>query len=166
MNSSSIRTESRWEAMLARRKVLLAGFLGSLAGAYGFFAVLALKFIFPKRSRRPVTRIFLGFASDLGIGESRVKVMPSGDQLLISNTGQARAASGSPFVAFSNHCPHLGCKVHWRAADSHFECPCHQGIFDSNGLPLSGPPAQSGQSLVEYRLELKGDAIYALVEEG
>ena len=144
---------------------MFGGFVASLVGAYGLFASFALRFIFPERLERPLRRIFLGFANQLDTGQSRVVSMPSGDQLLLSNTGQVRADSGSTFVAFSNRCPHLGCKVHWNAKESEFVCPCHQGIFDSDGIATAGPPAQADQQLTAYPIEQDGDSIYALVED-
>ena len=68
-------------------------------------------------------------------------------------------------AAFSNRCPHLGCRVLWDAKENVFECPCHQGIFDPDGIATAGPPAQAGQILTAYPIELKGDSIYALVEQ-
>ncbi len=153
------------ESWPARRKVLFGTFLAVLGGAYGIFATFALKFVFPKLTRRPPVRVFLGFNSELDVGQSREMTLPSGDRLLLSNTGRLRPESQSTFVAFSNRCPHLGCKVHWKAQNGIFECPCHQGIFDADGVATSGPPAQAGQSLTHYPLEMDGDSIYALVED-
>ncbi len=44
---------------------------------------------------------------------------------------------GEEIVAFSARCTHLGCKV--RFQESEFRCPCHQGVFDIEGKPKSGP---------------------------
>ncbi len=150
---------------IGRRKFLFGGFLAALAGAYGLFAGIAVRFIFPAREAPRLGRIFLGFTKDVGPGASRAVTMPSGDQLLISNTGRLNADTGNTFVAFSNSCPHLGCKVHWEAQQERFFCPCHQGVFDADGIARSGPPADSGSNLRPYRIEVVGASIYALVEE-
>ncbi len=144
---------------------MLGGLLTSLAAAYGLFASYAVKFIFPERKPLRLKRVFLAFASDIAQGESRSILMPSGDQLLISNIGSLDPGSGNTFVAFSNSCPHLGCKVFWEAQEERYICPCHQGVFDAEGIAISGPPAQSGSNLRHYRIEVQGNAIYALVEE-
>ncbi len=47
---------------------------------------------------------------------------------------------GQDYVAMSNICTHLGCRVRWIAEQQKFFCPCHNGIFDKNGNVLSGPP--------------------------
>ena len=44
-------------------------------------------------------------------------------------------------------CPHLGCRVHWEAQNDRFFCPCHNGVFNADGLATAGPPAQAKQSL-------------------
>ncbi|MGE5250901.1 MAG: ubiquinol-cytochrome c reductase iron-sulfur subunit [Bacteroidota bacterium] len=48
--------------------------------------------------------------------------------------------NGEDFVALSNICTHLGCRVRWIAADGKFYCPCHNGVFAKDGSVVSGPP--------------------------
>ena len=48
--------------------------------------------------------------------------------------------NGRDFVAMSNICTHLGCRVRWIVDQEHFFCPCHNGIFDKDGHVLDGPP--------------------------
>jgi len=47
---------------------------------------------------------------------------------------------GQNFIAMSNVCTHLGCRVRWVAEQNKFFCPCHNGVFDMYGNVLSGPP--------------------------
>jgi len=152
------------EKTIGRRKWLLSGVVASLAGAYGVVAAFAARFLFPERAKGRQRRLFLGFAHELDVGESRSIVMPSGDELLLSNTGRINPDNGSPFLAFSNRCPHLGCKVHWQAQENRFYCPCHQGVFDPNGLATAGPPADAGKSLKPYELDIVNQSIYVVEE--
>ena len=147
------------------RRLLLAGLLTALASTYGLFASYAIRFVFPKRVAPRRQRIFIAFSHDIDPGDSRAVNMPTGDQLLISNTGRINAATGNTFIAFSSSCPHLGCKVHWEARRERFFCPCHGGVFEPDGKSIAGPPAQAGQNLKPYDIEVEGSSIYAIVEE-
>lgn len=148
-----------------RRKLLVGGLLASLAAAYGTITTFALQFIFPKREPGLRQLIFIGFAREIEPGESKAVPLPSGDQLLVSNTGSIHPATGIPYIGFSNQCPHLGCKVHWESQNRRFVCPCHQGVFTPDGVAIAGPPAQANQKLRSYPIEIKGDALYVVVEE-
>ena len=44
------------------------------------------------------------------------------------------------FVAFSINCTHLGCPIRWLPDADLFMCPCHGGVFYSDGTVASGPP--------------------------
>lgn len=149
----------------SRRKLLVAGVFASLVAAYGTLTSFALAFVFPSQTRRPVRRIFIGFADELAVGASKSITMPSGDQMIVSNTGTINLENNSTFTGFSNRCPHLGCRVHWDGSDGQFICPCHQGVFNAEGVATAGPPAQANQVLRAYSLDIKGNSMYALVED-
>ena len=46
------------------------------------------------------------------------------------------------YVALSSRCMHLGCPVRYIAAAERFVCPCHGGVYDYTGEPVSGPPVR------------------------
>jgi Rieske Fe-S protein len=60
--------------------------------------------------------------------------------------------NGREFVAMSNICTHLGCRVRWIDGREEFFCPCHNGVFDKNGRIVSGPvprPLDQFETMVE-----------------
>lgn len=51
-----------------------------------------------------------------------------------------RRNSTDEFTAFAVNCTHLGCPVRWEAGAELFMCPCHGGVYYSNGDVAGGPP--------------------------
>lgn len=47
---------------------------------------------------------------------------------------------GQNYIAMSNICTHLGCRVRWIEDREQFLSPCHNGVFDKLGFVVSGPP--------------------------
>lgn len=67
--------------------------------------------------------------------------------------------NGRDFVAMSNICTHLGCRVRWISDEDQFFCPCHNAIFDRQGAVVAGPPPRP---LDRYELKVEDDQIYIL----
>lgn len=67
--------------------------------------------------------------------------------------------NGSDFVAMSNICTHLGCRVRWIEDSQQFFCPCHNGVFDKSGGVVSGPVPRS---LERYEVKVEDDQIFVL----
>ena len=69
-----------------------------------------------------------------------------------------------PYVVISTRCAHLGCPVRYIQASQKFVCPCHGGVYDSQGKVQGGPPvrpldrfytrAEGGRVLVGDRFSL------------
>lgn len=55
-------------------------------------------------------------------------------------------------VVFSVHCAHLGCPVSWFPQSGLFMCPCHGGVYSSEGKNVSGPPPR-GLFRYQHRVE-------------
>jgi cytochrome b6-f complex iron-sulfur subunit len=51
------------------------------------------------------------------------------------------------YKALSLICTHQGCTVRYVTSQQEFQCPCHGGLYDSNGNVLAGPPPQALQKL-------------------
>ena len=76
------------------------------------------------------------------------------DESLVAQLDAMVKRTGEGFAAFSSVCPHLGCRVHCEAENRLFFCPCHRGVFDSDGKATEGPPADAGQSLERIPVEV------------
>lgn len=144
----------------SRRRWLLGGMVGGLCASFGTLTAFAVSFLLPRRSRPLEQRVFLGFRFELDPGQSRLVTLPSGERMILVNTGEGPSHG---FRGFSSRCPHLGCRVHFAPEGDRYVCPCHDGIFDLDGVGTSGPPAQAGQRLAAYRIEADGDSLYAAV---
>ena len=62
-----------------------------------------------------------------------------------------RRLGGDKVVAFSSICPHLGCAVEYRSAQSDFYCPCHLSSFDLEGARQNNIPPR-GMDQLEVKL--------------
>jgi menaquinol-cytochrome c reductase iron-sulfur subunit len=68
-----------------------------------------------------------------------------------------RRVSKDQFIAFSVHCTHMGCPVRWEAGSELFMCPCHGGVFYSDGTVASGPPPKP---LVRLQVRATNGQVY------
>ena len=67
--------------------------------------------------------------------------------------------NGRDFVAMSNICTHLGCRVRWIADQEVFFCPCHNAGFAKNGEVASGPPPRP---LAQYQIKEEDGQLFVL----
>jgi len=66
---------------------------------------------------------------------------------------------GRDYVAMSNVCTHLGCRIRWIAGQDQYVCPCHNGVFDKQGNVLSGPPPRP---LEWYETKVENEQLFIL----
>lgn len=65
----------------------------------------------------------------------------------------------SKIVVFSLICSHKRCTVKYKEIEDHFECPCHEGIYDRYGEVIDGPPPEP---LTRFKHEIRGDELWVL----
>ena len=58
----------------------------------------------------------------------------------VASNGVVIVYTGSSYLAVAQSCTHNGCSVAYNTSGNNFVCPCHGGVFDSNGNVTSGPP--------------------------
>ncbi len=123
-----------------------------LVTSHALAAGLAIRYLYPSKNDSK-QRLFVGVRSEIPPGSAFVYEAPGGETINI-----VRGTKG--FVALSDVCPHLGCRVHWDPGSEEFVCPCHDGHFHSDGTPKAGPPAEMGAALPRYELVEEGDILY------
>jgi nitrite reductase/ring-hydroxylating ferredoxin subunit len=79
-----------------------------------------------------IGRLFASSISTLAPGEGGV--VKADGQIV----GVYRDVSGQPH-AVSITCTHLGCTLHWNAAETTWDCPCHGSRFGYDGAVRDGP---------------------------
>ena len=131
------------------RRDLLASILmsGGLIASYGLLGLQGLLFLLPERIRPRTRRLFAGQLDQYKGGGVKVFFDLRGNAVLVRR-------ANSKLQAFDSTCPHLGCRVHWVEKEQIFFCPCHRGVFNSDGVAISGPPAAAGQSLTPVPAEV------------
>jgi Rieske Fe-S protein len=103
----------------------------------------------------------LGRVSEFPEGETRLAnfrnpiVMPA-DGKTVDTACWVRHIEGEQFQVFAIDCAHLGCPVRWFAQSGLFMCPCHGGVYYSDGSRASGPPERG---LFEYPYKVKDGLI-------
>jgi Rieske Fe-S protein len=103
----------------------------------------------------------LGRVSEFPEGETRLAnfrnpiVMPA-DGKTVDTACWVRHIEGERFQVFAINCAHLGCPVRWFAQSGLFMCPCHGGVYYSDGSRASGPPERG---LFEYPYKVKDGLI-------
>jgi len=124
--------------------------------SYGTFISIIIRYLFPPDARK--SWVFVQDLSSFKSGDSLPFRAPNGERIAIARQGMSGGVSD--FVALSSTCPHLGCQVHWEAANNRFFCPCHNGAFNAGGKAIAGPPAEAGQSLFTYPLKVEEGLLY------
>jgi arsenite oxidase small subunit len=142
------------------RKLDRRGFMKTLVGAAGVFAVsslpwgvLAAKELngltdkkYPKHKITDVKSIAVGDAVDFAFPSEH-------DSAILIRLDE------NEYVAYQNACTHLRCPVFWDKKVEEMICPCHHGKFNAKtGEPIAGPPRRP---LPEIQVKVENGAIYA-----
>jgi Rieske Fe-S protein len=132
---------------------------GSMAVSYGLALVYGLRFLYPRQRQPKFKEIFVATTEEVPEGGSFEFTDPVGSKVLINRIKEGK------FAAFSDVCPHLGCKVHWMSKEKKFFCPCHAGEFNENGIAIAGPPKEENKNLKSYELIAYGKSVFIRIPE-
>jgi len=85
---------------------------------------------------------------------------------ILPNSGRIVPFSGKPALVFrsasgelkalSATCTHLACTVQYRPERADIWCACHNGVYDANGVNISGPPPRP---LTKLEVNVRGEKI-------
>ncbi len=131
--------------------------VGGLVAAYGTLAGFLGRFLYPAHPDRR-NWLFVQQVARIPPGAAMVFRLPNGSPVNITRRGQG--TTDADFIALSSTCPHLGCQVHWEAQNRRFFCPCHNGVFTPEGKAIAGPPAEAGQSLLQFPLKVERGLLF------
>jgi len=67
--------------------------------------------------------------------------------------------NGRDYIAMSNICTHLGCRVRWITNQEQFFCPCHNAAFSKEGNVIAGPPPRP---LDRYQVKVENEQLFVL----
>lgn len=138
--------------------------LGALIGAV--YAIPAIAYLIAPALQREEENewLSLGSTSRVELGKpTLVKTTIERQTGWITNQEELSVyvltENGRDYVALSNICTHLGCRVRWIDDQEEFFCPCHNGVFDKDGTVLDGPPPRP---LDQFEVRVQDDQIQVL----
>jgi menaquinol-cytochrome c reductase iron-sulfur subunit len=132
--------------LVERRRFLSRISIALSAMAAAVVGVPVIGFLFSPLSRKP-PRAWRGVGpvDRFKVGETVSVNFEDASPLPWSGVTARTAAwlrrdSESSFTAFAVNCTHLGCPVRWFADPKLFLCPCHGGVYNTDGSVAGGPP--------------------------
>lgn len=152
---------------LDRRQFLSAATLGIAGLISALFAVPAVAYLIAPALRRLQQEnwIPLGSTSKVEVGTPTLfKATVEQETGWIVNEQEVGVyvltENGRDYVAMSNVCTHLGCRIRWIEDQEQFFCPCHNGVFSKEGAVVAGPPPRP---LDRYETKVEDGQIYIQV---
>jgi len=123
---------------------------GGLLGWIGSVLYPVLSFLRPpKIAEANVNSVKAGLASEFAVNSSEIVKFGRKPVILIRT-------DGGDFRAFAATCTHLDCIVQYRTDLKQIWCACHNGLYDTKGRNVSGPPPKP---LEEFAVNIINDEI-------
>lgn len=148
--------EAARRSFFAKLSIGLSGVIGAIMVLPGLGYILAPIFRAPPRKWRKVGKV-----DQFKVGSTILVTYedssPEPWAGVTARTGAwLRRTTETDFIAFSINCRHLGCPVRWVDDAGLFMCPCHGGVYYSDGTVAGGPPPKP---LERLSVRVKGDEV-------
>lgn len=155
MNEESEKEISR-RKFFVKLSLSLAGISAAVAAIPVLSALLAPLLEHVPREWRTV-----GNVNDFEIGSTKLVQFVNADPKpyagVTANSGAwLRRIDNEKFIAFAVNCTHLGCPVRWEKNANLFMCPCHGGVYYSDGTVAAGPPPRP---LTKYEVRISNGKV-------
>ncbi len=139
------------ENLVSRRSFLAWVSAGAFSLMSGFAAFIGLGFLYPVKRQKPPA-LFVCLESEVPLVGEALEIRDlKGRKVFLM-----RKADGE-LMTIGTVCSHLGCTVFYRPKKKRFDCPCHDGVFDGEGNPVSGPPRRP---LERYPTEVRESKVF------
>jgi menaquinol-cytochrome c reductase iron-sulfur subunit len=152
-------------SLLARRRFLSRVSIALSTLAAAVVGVPVIGFLISPLARKP-PRVWrpVGTVGQFKVGETVSVNFDDASPLPWSGVSARTAAwlrrdGESSFTAFAVNCTHLGCPVQWFGGPKLFLCPCHGGVYNSDGSVAAGPPPKP---LGRYPVRVRGSQVEIL----
>ncbi len=160
MNTNSSEIGSPEEVSRRRFLERLCVALGSLCAIV--LAIPGVGFVLaPLLRKTPQLWRGVGQVKDYRVGQTVQVTFEDSSPLpwagVTAKTGAwLRRIGEDEFIAFAVNCSHLGCPVRWLPDANLFMCPCHGGVYYSDGRVAAGPPPQP---LSRYQVRIQNGEV-------
>lgn len=158
------------ELGVTRRQFFNRGILTGMGLAVGGFAGAALAFVWPSSAGGSGGKVNVGSVAQVeadleakrpfynASAKLYIQPFPKSDVKKAAKVYPPPVAAGMAqgFVALSQKCPHLGCRVPWCQTSQWFECPCHGSKYNRVGEKTGGP---APRGMDGYALSVSGGSI-------
>ena len=150
-------------AEVATRRRFLSRLSLGLSGLAGAVVAVPIVAYLLSPLINPAPRVWrdVGRVDDFKVGETKeVAVVDPSSLPWAGQTALTavwvRRTSAVDFTAFAVNCTHLGCPVSWEAGAGIFLCPCHGGVYYTDGRVAGGPPPKP---LPRYQVRVENGVV-------
>ena len=162
---SDVLSESEVPEQVGRRRLL--GAMGYLVAAGAVVGIPIVAYLLSPLLN-PAGNVWrtVAMVDQLQVGDTKQvqfldpSPLPWAGQTALTAAWLRRTGEQS-YVAFAINCAHLGCPVSWLQDAGLFMCPCHGGVYYSDGRVAAGPPPRG---LFQYQVRVVGREVQLLTQ--